>query len=148
MTYPSRRRSLGAMALMAACLACSSRGVDSAAGSHPSGAAKPNGARVAFAITYPRTGDTLIEGHTYVLRWRAPDTMTINLGAAMGGHDKGLLLDHAPSAPDTLVWTIPVGYVTGFGPASSDMMRLRLENAANPDQYAEVGPFTITGTPK
>ena len=104
--------------------------------------------RIAFAITYPRSGDTLIEGHTYVIRWRAPDTMTINLGAAMGGHDKGLLLDHAPSAPDSLVWTIPVGYVTGFGPASSDVMRLRLENAANPDQYTEVGPFTITGTPK
>ena len=114
--------------------------------SAPPAASQPD--RIAFAITYPRTGDTLVEGHTYVIRWRAPDTMTINLGAAMGGHDKGLLLDHAPAAPDSLVWSIPNGYVTGFGPPSSDVMRLRLENAANPDQYTEAGPFTISGAAK
>ena len=104
--------------------------------------------RLAFAIIFPKAGDTLIEGRTYIIRWHAPDSMTINLGAAMGGHDKGLLLDHAPARPDTLVWSIPVGYVTGFGPASSDVMRLRLENAANPDQYTEAGPFTIRGSVK
>jgi hypothetical protein len=37
--------------------------------------------------------------------------------------------------------------VTGFGPASSDLIRLRLENARNPDQWTEAGPFTITGKP-
>ena len=68
----------------------------------------------AFAIIYPKSGDTLVEGRTYIIRWHAPDTMSINLGAAMGGHDKGLLLDHAPAKPDTLVWSIPVGYVTGL----------------------------------
>lgn len=105
----------------------------------------PPSGRIAFAITSPKAGDTLFEGRTYIIRWRAPDTMTINIGAAMGGHDKGLLLDHAPSAPDSLVWAIPVGYVTGFGPASSDAMRLRMENARNPDQWTEAGPFTIRG---
>ncbi|MEP6475220.1 MAG: hypothetical protein ABJC74_15960 [Gemmatimonadota bacterium] len=105
----------------------------------------PQPARIGFAISFPRPGDTLVEGHTYVIRWLAPDTFRINLGAAMGGHDKGLLLHDVPAHQDSLVWNIPVGYVTGFGPASSDAMRLRLENARNPDQWTEVGPFTITG---
>ncbi len=105
----------------------------------------PAPARIAFAIISPRAGDTLVEGHRYTIHWMAPDTFRINLGAAMGGHDKGMLLRDAPAHPDSLVWNIPVGYVTGFGPASSDAMRLRLENARNPDQWTEIGPFTITG---
>ncbi len=104
------------------------------------------GSRIAFAITAPRAGDTLAEGRRYVIHWMAPDTMRINLGAAMGGKDKGLLLSNVPAAPDSLAWTIPVGFVSGFGVGSSDQVRLRLENAANPDQWTEVGPFTVTAT--
>lgn len=76
----------------------------------------------------------------------APDTMVINLGAAMGGKDKGLLLTGAAAAPDSLVWAIPAGFVTGFGVGSSDQIRLRMENARDPNQWTEAGPFTITGT--
>lgn len=104
------------------------------------------GRRIGFAITAPRAGDTLVEGRSYVIHWMAPDTMRINLGAAMGGKDKGLLLSNVLAAPDSLAWAIPVGFVTGFGVASSDQVRLRLENAANPDQWTEAGPFTVTGT--
>lgn len=75
----------------------------------------------------------------------APDTFRINLGAAVGGKDKGMLLTNAPAHPDSLRWAIPVGFVTGFGPSSSDQVRLRLENAADPQQWTEAGPFTITG---
>lgn len=106
--------------------------------------APPSG-RLAFAITFPRAGDTLVEGRTYTIRWMAPDSFQINLGAAMGGKDKGMLLNDVPGSTDSLVWTVPVGFVTGFGPASSDQIRLRLENARNPDQWTEAGPFTITG---
>jgi hypothetical protein len=63
----------------------------------------------------------------------------------MGGHDKGLLLSNAPAGLDSLVWTIPVGFVTGFGPSSSDQIRLRLTNADSTDQWVEVGPFVIVG---
>lgn len=102
-------------------------------------------ARVAFAITSPKAGDTLIEGHTYVVRWMAPDTMRINLGVAMGGKDRGMLVNDVTAAPDSLVWTVPDKYVTGFGPASSDQMRLRMENTRNAEQWTEMGPFTIMG---
>jgi hypothetical protein len=105
-----------------------------------------SGGRIAFAITAPRTGDTLVEGGRYMIRWMAPDTMRINLGAAMGGKDRGLLLSNVPATPDSLAWSIPRGFVSGFGVASSDQVRLRLENAANPEQWTEAGPFTVTGT--
>jgi len=99
-----------------------------------------------LALLSPRAGDTLLEGGTYVIRWSAPAGMRINLGAAMGGKDKGMLLVRAPAEPESLVWKIPVGFVTGFGVASSDQVRLRLEDADSAGHYVEAGPFTVGGT--
>jgi hypothetical protein len=98
-----------------------------------------------LALLSPRAGDTLMEGHTYVIRWSAPSHMRINLGAAMGGKDKGMLLVRAPARPDSLVWKVPVGFVTGFGVKSSDQVRLRLEDADSAGRYIEAGPFTVVG---
>ena len=69
----------------------------------------------------------------------------IDLGAAMGGHDKGFLLTAAPAGLDSLVWTVPVGFVTGFGPSSSDQIHLRLTNSDNENEWVETGPFVIRG---
>lgn len=99
----------------------------------------------AFAILTPTPSDTLVEGSTFVIRWKAAGIAKINLGAAMGGHDKGYLLTDAPSIPDSLAWQIPVGFVTGFGPSASSDIRLRLEDAGDPNHYVEAGPFTIVG---
>ncbi|MEP7324991.1 MAG: hypothetical protein ABI836_03500 [Gemmatimonadota bacterium] len=101
--------------------------------------------RIAFAILAPKAGDTLVEGAVYTIHWWAGGAARINLGAAMGGHDKGYLLTDAPSIPDSLVWTVPVGFVTGFGVKTSSDMRLRLEDAGDPTRYVETGPFTIVG---
>ena len=111
------------------------------------GGDRPAAPRAAFAFRTPSAGDTLIEGRTYAIRWVSVPARRINLGAAMGGHDKGYLLAGAPAGLDSLVWTVPVGFVTGFGPSSSDQMRLRLENADSTDQRVETGPFVIAGTP-
>jgi hypothetical protein len=98
-----------------------------------------------LALLSPRAGDTLVEGDTYVIRWSAPAGMRINLGAAMGGKDKGMLLVGAPAQPESLVWKVPVGFVTGFGVASSDQVRLRLEDADSAGHYVETRPFTVGG---
>ena len=98
-----------------------------------------------FAFRSPVAGDTLVEGRSYTIRWVSVPARRINLGAVMGGHDKGFLLTNAPAGLDSLVWTVPVGFVTGFGPSSSDQIRLRLENADSTDQWVETGPFVITG---
>lgn len=102
----------------------------------------------AIAFRFPSTGDTLVEGQTYTIRWVSASGRRINLGAVMGGHDKGQLLTNARSGVDSLVWTVPLGFVTGFGVPSSNQMRLRLEYADSLDQWVETGPFIITGAPK
>jgi hypothetical protein len=86
-----------------------------------------------------------VEGNTYVIRWSAPAGMRIDLGAAMGGKDKGMLLVGAPAQPESLAWTVPSGFVTGFGVASSDQVRLRLEEADSAEHFVEAGPFTVRG---
>jgi hypothetical protein len=101
--------------------------------------------RDAFAILTPKVGDTLVEGAVFTIRWKAPGILRINLGAAMGGHDKGYLLTDAPAVPNSLAWPVPVGFVTGFGLNASSDMRLRLEDASDPAHYVEAGPFTIVG---
>jgi hypothetical protein len=101
-----------------------------------------------FAFRSPTAGDTLVEGRTYTIRWASVPARRINLGAVMGGHDKGYLLTNAPAGLDSLVWTVPVGFVTGFGPSSSNQVRLRLENADSTDQWVETGPFVIRGAPR
>jgi hypothetical protein len=98
-----------------------------------------------FEIVSPKGGDTLVEGHTYVIRWTAGTVRHINLGSAIGGHDKGLMLNNAPAHPDSLTWKVPVGFVTGFGQPSSDQIRLRLENADSAGQWVETKPFVVTG---
>ena len=109
------------------------------------GQVRPPVAHAEFAFRYPRAGDSLVEGRTYTIRWVSVPARRINLGAAMGGHDKGYLVTNAPAGQDSLVWTVPAGFVTGFGPSSSDQMRLRLENADSVDQWVETGPFVIAG---
>lgn len=98
-----------------------------------------------FALLSPAAGDTLVEGRTYTIRWVAIPPRRIDIGAVMGGHDKGLLLSRAPSAPDSLIWTVPLGFVTGFGPASSDQIRLRMTNSDDVNEWVETGPFVIKG---
>ena len=107
------------------------------------GAPPPAGG--ALALLAPRAGDTLVEGRSYVIRWSAPVGMRISLGLATGGKDRGMLLVDAPAAPDSLVWKVPVGFVTGFGVRSLDQVRLRLEQADSAGRYVEAGPFTVTG---
>ena len=100
--------------------------------------------REEFAFRSPTAGDTLVEGRTYTIRWVSAPRRRVNLGAVMGGHDKGYLLTNAPAGLDSLVWVVPMGFVTGFGPSSAQV-RLRLENADSTDQWVETGPFVITG---
>ena len=51
----------------------------------------------------------------------ASATMRINLGVAMGGKVKGMILHDAPAAPGSIDWQVPVGFVTGFGPNQGTM---------------------------
>jgi hypothetical protein len=102
----------------------------------------------AMEILSPRAGDRWAEGTKQVIRWRAIGITTINLGAAVGGKDKGHMLVGAPALPDSLVWEVPAGFVTGFGPDSSTNVRIRLEDAADPIRFVDSPPFTVVGSPR
>jgi hypothetical protein len=96
-------------------------------------------------ILSPRAGDRWGEGTRQVIRWRTTGVAAINLGAAVGGKDKGHMLIGAPALPDSMIWAIPVGFVTGFGPDSSTEVRIRLEDATDPARFVDSDSFTIVG---
>ncbi len=107
--------------------------------------ASPSTAPLQPQILSPHRGDILLEGHSFVIHWQAPDWQRVNLAVAMGGKDRGHLAMDRDAALDTLTWQIPLGYVTGFGITRSENMRLRLENAADPNQFVDSEPFTVSG---
>ena len=105
--------------------------------------AHPAPAPAAFAILAPSAGTTWVEGQSYVIRWQGASWPRINIGVAMGGKDKGHLVENYSAALDSLGWTIPPGFVSGFGLSRSDNMRLRFENADDPGQFVDSDSFAI-----
>ena len=97
------------------------------------------------AFLAPRRGEILIEGQSFLIRWQAPGWQRVHIAAAMGGKDRGHLAMDRDASTDTMLWQIPVGWVTGFGVTRSDSVRLRLENASDPTQFVDSPPFTVTG---
>ena len=109
--------------------------------------ARSRDASDAFAILSPAAGEAWEEGKTYVIRWRDAPWSEVSISVAIGGKDKGHLVERYPAAADSLVWTVPPGFVTGFGPVSSSDVRLRFEHSANPSHYVDSPRFTVRGSP-
>lgn len=97
----------------------------------------------AFAITSPEGGTVWTEGQSYTIRWHAPAGAAVNIGAAVGGKDRGHLAFNLAAGTDSLRWTVPPGFVSGFGPQRSDAVHLRIEDAHDPMRFAESAMFTI-----
>ncbi|HEU4800858.1 MAG TPA: hypothetical protein VFS94_09505 [Gemmatimonadales bacterium] len=98
-------------------------------------------------ILSPAGTDTLVEGRTHVIRWTASGVQTLDIGAAIGGKDKGHLGIAIPASPDTLVWTVPEGFVSGVGLEASSNARLMFESRDPAGAHAESEPFTIVAQP-
>ena len=87
-----------------------------------------------------------MEGARQVIRWKTSGITTLDVGAAVGGKDKGHLAIGVPALLDSVVWQIPVGFVTGFGPDSATNVRIRLEDFADATRFADSDSFTIVGS--
>ena len=98
-----------------------------------------------YRIVSPAAGTVWREGDTHVIRWTRGREGAVNVGAVVGGKDKGHLAFSLPAEADSLVWQVPVGFVTGFGPDRSDAVRIRVESADDPRIGAESASFTIAG---
>jgi hypothetical protein len=98
-----------------------------------------------YRIVSPALGDEWHEGGTYVIRWIGPRSGGVNVSAAMGGKDRGHLAMRLPAGTDSLPWTVPEGFVTGFGPERSDAVRIRIESSDDPAVGVTSEPFTVRG---
>jgi hypothetical protein len=107
--------------------------------------APPPAASARPAFLAPRRGEVLLEGQSFTIRWQAPGWDSVNVAAVMGGKDRGHLVFGFDARADSLVWQVPVGWVTGFGITRSDSVRLRLEDAGDPSQFVDSEPFTVSG---
>lgn len=96
-----------------------------------------------LAVTAPAAGAVWEEGGTYVIRWVPNPTNTVGVSVAVGGKDRGhLALGLAPGT-DSLCWTIPEGFVSGFGPSRSDAVRIRIEDSTDPARSSVSDTFSI-----
>src|SRR3954470_12037710 len=96
-----------------------------------------------IVVLHPAAGEIWTEGHTYTIRWRAPRIPRVDVGLALGGKDKGHVALDLPGSTDSLRWLVPEAFVSGFGLNSSDQVRVRVENAADPAQFGDSPRFTI-----
>ena len=115
------------------------------AGQAPESLASNPGNSMPYAVVSPDSGVVWHEGETHVIRWVAHRGDSVNVGATMGGHDKGHLAFGLPPGTDSLKWTIPAGFVTGFGIHRADDIRIHIEDAADPRIDIPSAPFTIAG---
>ncbi len=147
-----RRRTLGIVAALSVAAAAGCDGGRPAARSDATTDSVPAAPSLAdssaYAILFPVGGTTWYEDSVYTIRWQSRRPGAVNIGAVMGGKDRGHLAFGVPVGTDSLRWHVPAGFVTGFGPASSDAMRIRVEDAGDPEVGVESAPFTIEGTPR
>jgi hypothetical protein len=87
----------------------------------PTGSPEP-----AITVVAPNGGEVWKEGRTYRIRWRATGVEQVNIEAASGGKDLGHIAFEVGADTASYAWTIPEGFVSGFGGGGSDTMRIRI----------------------
>ena len=142
---PSRTEALALLALVVLAACDRRRQLMPPDGADPSVAIEDSTPTI--AILSPIGTDTLVEGRAHVIRWTASGIQTFDIGAAIGGKDKGHLGIAIPASPDSLVWTVPEGFVSGVGLEASSNARLVFESRDPEGARAESEPFTIVTPP-
>ncbi len=87
-------------------------------------------------IIAPKANDVWIEGKTYTIRWKGFKEGVICISILIGGHDAGIINScDSCAAQNKYKWTIPHGFVSGFGEDKDDAVRVVLyykDNESNP----------------
>jgi hypothetical protein len=95
-------------------------------------------------VLSPNGGEEWTEGQTYSVTWSAEGVETVNIEVATGGKPLGHIAFDVPAEAGEYVWTIPEAFVSGFGPARSDVMRVRIYDAGDPNLFDENdAPFSV-----
>jgi len=98
-------------------------------------------------IISPRGGEVWTEGETRRIRWRSEGIERVGIAVAVGGKDRGHLTGAGGIGARSghFDWTIPGGFVTGFGVPRSDQVRVMVYDLDRPSLSRVSGPFTIRG---
>ena len=94
----------------------------------------------------PNGGEVWIEGNTYEISWESTDVGKVIISVAMGGKDLGTLSDEnekIDAKSGKFVWTIPRHYVSGFGIAQSNKMKIMIRDAKDHTLKSTTNNFTI-----
>jgi hypothetical protein len=98
-------------------------------------------------ILSPREGDVWTEGETRRISWRSEGIDRVGIAVAVGGKDRGHLTGAGgiEARSGHFDWTIPGGFVTGFGVSRSDQVRVMVYDLDRSSHGRVSGPFTIRG---
>ncbi len=96
-------------------------------------------------IVAPKANDVWIEGKTYTIRWKGFKEGVICISVLIGGHDAGIINScDSCAAQNKYKWTIPVGFVSGFGENKDDAVRVVLYYKDNENHPYFSDYFTIS----
>ena len=99
-------------------------------------------------VIAPNGGEVWAEGETHEIRWKAEGVDEVQIAVAVGGKDKGHLGTGSPihAQQGKFAWTIPQGFVTGFGVSKASNVRVMIYDARHREIYdISDGSFTIVG---
>ncbi|MFO7918892.1 MAG: hypothetical protein R6V13_12530 [Anaerolineae bacterium] len=105
----------------------------------------PSTSESPIRVVSPIGGARWLEGETYNIVWKALNVQRVDIGVALGGKDRGFIATDVPASEGRYAWTIPTGFVSDFGIAESNAVRVRVSDSANSSVYDENdAPFTIS----
>ena len=105
-------------------------------------------ARPSIRLLSPNGGEVWAEGETHEIRWEAEGVAEVLIAVAVGGKDRGHLGEDGPidGRVGRFAWTIPPGFVTGFGASRAGNVRIMIHDARDREvSDLSDGFFTITG---
>jgi hypothetical protein len=95
-------------------------------------------------VLSPKGGEQWKEGETYSIVWASSGVDRVDLTAASGGRDLGLIASALEATAGQYTWLIPTGLISNFGSVKSDTMRLRIADHANAALHDENdNPFSV-----
>ena len=99
-------------------------------------------------VIAPNGGEVWAEGETHEIRWKSEGVAEVQIAVAVGEKDKGHLGSGSPidAQQGRFAWTIPQGFVTGFGVSKASNVRVMIYDARHREIYdISDGSFTIVG---
>ncbi len=104
-----------------------------------------NNASAKERIISPKKGDVWFEGKTYTIRWKGFKEGVICITVLIGGHDAGIINScNSCALQKRYNWSIPKGFVSGFGVDKDDSVRVALFYKDNENRAYFSDYFTIS----